>query len=726
MYKPFHSLFVRIPSSSFNSLEQELFDTKIRKPHIQEAIYIASPVLYNELQKYLFDDDAKSEENRRIKSSLYRYINRMSARCTPFGLFAGCMLGNVSDKTQMILSNSYRKTRFDMFFLCALSQELLKLSKIREKVKYYPNSTLYLIGKKYRYIEYKYTESERIHQISSIERSIILDTILKMARHGVKTDDLFVYLFQNGIEHKDAKQFIEDLIDSQIIVSELSPSVTGDDYFTRIINILNELNVDEALLSALNIIREMLNQLDSPSNYKIILYKNIIEKIKEIKIPYEEKFLFQVDMIIKPSKVTLGKNIVEELQTTLTFLNKITLGIKNEALQQFQQAFYSRYEEREIPLLEALDPEIGIGYPINRGAGDVSPLLDNFNIPVQVNQEVMSFQSDSFHSMLLKKTIEALTQNKKEVVLNDEDVKNFLTNLDDLPPTLFTMFEILDSDPNRTMIHLLGFSGFSGANLFTRFAHTDEKIAQLVSEIATKEQELMPDVLLAEIAHLPDLRIGNILSRPHIRNYEILYLANSDLPENQLIYMSDLYLSIRKGRIRLYSKKLNKEIVPRLTSAHNYRNSSMPCYLFLCDMQHQQGRGGLFFSWGYLKNELSFLPRIRYNNTILSLSTWKIEIKEIKYLFEIKEDNKLIEETTKWREKYLLPTKVLLLDGDNELLVNWEDELSIRALFSIVKKRETINLSEFLYDSKTSVVKDENGNSYRNECIIAFYKDKIK
>lgn len=728
MYHVFHSFFIRTPSASFKELKEESFEAKMLNPYIREAIYVASPVLYAELQKYAVGTITDAGEKQRIESSLYRYINRMSSRCTPFGLFAGCSVGSIAgNNTAIVLKDHNRCTRLDMYFLCTLSQELSKLPEIKEKVKYQPNTTLYPIGKKYRYIEYQYKNSKRIHQISSIERSVYLDAILKMARKGVKINEIVSYLVENEIKREEASAFIEELIDSQIIINELSPSVTGDDFFARLIYILEELNIHEVLLSSLKEIQEILHQLDSSQMATVELYQQIIRKIKELQIPYEEKFLFQVDMTKNVAEATLGKDIIEELQATMSFLNKITSKTRNETLYQFQQTFHSRYEDQEIPLMEVLDPEIGIGYPVNQGVGTLSPLLENFYTPGQANQGMMSFQQDVFLSLLLRKTMEVLKQNEKEIILSDEDVKQITASWDDLPLTMQTKFEIVkEAGSGQALIHLTGFNGTCGANLLARFAHTDEKMAQLVNDIAVKEQELMPDVLFAEIAHLPDSRIGNILSRPHIRDYEILYLANSDLPENRLIYMSDLFLSIRQGRIFLRSKKLNKEVIPRLTNAHNYRNKSMPVYRFLCDMQQQQGRVGLFFNWGYLTNELYFLPRVRYKNTILSPCTWKIKIAEMKHLFTIKEDDQLLAETKKWQEKYLLPLKMLLVDGDNELLVDWEDIQSIRALFSIIKKRNSITLTEFLYDPENSVVRDEAGNPYPNECIVAFYKNPKK
>ena len=473
MYHLFGTFFVRTSYFPFNSLDEEPFETKIQNQEVQEAIYIASPVLYTELQKYAAGTITNAEEKQRIESSVYRYISRMASRCTPFGLFAGCSIGEITgDKTNIVLSNYNRTTRLDMYFLCALSQELSKLPEIKGKVKYYPNTTLYPMGNKYRYVEYQYKNSGRIHQISSVERSVYLDTILKTARKGVKINELLNYLVENEIEQEEALAFIGDLIDSQIIVSELSPSVTGDDYFDQLIHILEDLKINEVLLSSLKEIQNLLHQLDSDPKDHVELYQRIIQKIKAIKIPYEEKFLFQVDMTRNVVEATLGQDIVDELQSTMAFLNKITNTSRNENLTQFQQAFYNRYEDREVPLMEALDPETGIGYPVNQGSGNLSPLLENFNIPAgQANQGTGS-QSNDFISGLFKKATEV---SNNEIILDDNDVKNFKTNWDDLPPTIQTKFEILKSVSDTPVIYLTGFSGSCGANMFARFAHTDRK-----------------------------------------------------------------------------------------------------------------------------------------------------------------------------------------------------------------------------------------------------------
>lgn len=722
MYYPFNKFLLRTPHYPFCYLGKEAIGKISSNREILEAIYLASPVLYKELKKLENNEIKNSKEKDRIYHSLYKYISRMSTRCTPFGLFATCSIGEIGDKTEIILDDHIKKhMRLDMHYLCTLSQTLSQLSDIKNKINYFPNTSLYKIGKKYRYIEYQYLNKKRVHQISSIDRSVYLDSILEKVKERVNTKNLADYLISQGISEEDSVNFIEKLIDSQIIVPEISPMITGGDYLSFLVNHLDSICSEEKIIPLIKELKSYIDKLNCKQENTFILYKKIIEVITQTEVPYEENFLFQVDTYRNTSSAIVSKEIISELQSSMLFLNKITSVWQNENLSKFQQIFSTRYEDREIPLMEALDPDLGIGYPIGADAGDITPLLDNFTLPIQ--SSLKNYQSTPFQSLLLSKILVSSSSNKKEIIFTDNDIKPFKENWEDLPLTLFCMFEIIKEDSTGMLIKLNSCSGSCGANLLARFSHINNKIEKWVKDITEKEQELMPDVIIAEIVHLPESRVGNILSRPHIRDYEIIYLANSDLPNKNLIHMSDLMLSVRQGKLYLRSKKLNKEIIPRLTTAHNYHINSMPVYQFLCDLQMQNKRGGVHFDWGYLGNELQYLPRIRYKNTILSLETWKINTEELKYLFLIKDNNQLVIKSEQWRKKYQLPRYVLLSEGDNELFIDWENALSIRAFFSTIKNKQKISFTEFIYDSENVLVKDKNGNGYLNQCIISFYKD---
>jgi len=688
-------------------------------PIIREAIFVASPLLYEELQKVTNGEITNPKEIKRIHHSFIRYFSRMSTRCTPFGLFAGCTVGEFGDITNIWINTPLKKTtRLDMYYLCSLTDEILKRNDLREKITYYTNTSLYSLGDRYRYIEYKTKNNTRSYQISEVTSSVYLTNVLLAAKRGSTIDELASLLVSSDITMQEARSYINELIDSQILQNELAQSVTGDDYFNRFIRLLRTLDGVEELLAILTDIQNDLVKLDTKV-HDIALYKEIIEKIRSLDISFEEKFLFQVDYCRDTDESSIGIKIAEEVESTVAFLNKITPDYDNTTLAKFRQDFYSRYEDREVPVMEVLDTEIGLGYPSKGKDGDISPLIDDFGVPLLGNQEGAS-RNNPLHHILLQKTIDCLANKKDEIILTDEDTRGMKENWDNLPPTLGCMFEILQADEKDISIVLSSLGGASGANLLSRFAHTNEKIEGIVKQITDKEQKLLPDVIIAEIVHLPESRIGNILYRPHIREYELLYMANSDLPHDKLIPVSDLMLSIRQGRIVIRSKRLNKEILPRLTNAHNYRNRALPVYHFLCDMQTQNKRNGLYFSWGTLENEFSFRPRVRYKNTVLSEAQWKIKKEEMEKFFGIDEDERLIEEIAGWRENKHLPEKVLLPDGDNGLYVDWNNALSVKSMFAIIKKRNEIIFKEFLFDPEKAVVKGQDG-SYVNECIAIFY-----
>ena len=156
------------------------------------------------------------------------------------------------------------------------------------------------------------------------------------------------------------------------------------------------------------------------------------------------------------------------------------------------------------------------------------------------------------------------------------------------------------------------------------------ELQDFVAEIVRHDEKGKTDSVYAEIVHLPEARIGNILFRPVLRQYEIPYLAGSILAREHQIPVSDMYISVRNGRIFLRSGKLNKEVIPRLSTAHNFSYNSLPIYHFLCDMQNQGLRGGLYFSWPQILQNEQYLPRVTYKNVIFSLARWIVKKEHIK------------------------------------------------------------------------------------------------
>jgi lantibiotic biosynthesis protein len=716
----FHpKLMLRTPAYAYDARPSgDVLPLLLKDSYFAEAVYLASPVLYNEYLKLRTGEPVAEKEKQKIETALIKYYQRMSSRCTPFGLFSGCNLATWQEgDTHVVIDeeNTARHTRLDMHYLCALSQKLAALPVIRERLTYYPNNSYYKTGDEIRYVEYKYMNGRRQHHISAVAASDYLENLMEKAIPGIGFTEMKILLMAEDVTEEEAVEFILELLDCQLLTSELDTAITGPEFIYQVLQKLEKINkpADEQITGIIDLLHRVdaaIQEADRQPGTEAAVYKKIMQMVEPLEVVFEENKLFQTDLIKKAKKAHVSSALQNELMEALELLNRLFAVKGNSQLEAFAKKFYDRYEDKEMPLLQILDSETGIGYPENSGRNP-SPLTDELPLPGGV-QTRSDLRWDSSQAWLLKKFNEALSENAYEVLLDTKDLG--AADWTDLPPSLSIMFRLLDND----RVLLEGASGSSAAALLGRFAHADEEICKLVCDITEKEQEINPDVVLAEIIHLPEGRIGNILLHPVFRPYEIPYLAQSSVPVSHQVDLRDLFVSVRGQQIILRSKSLNKEIIPRLSSAHNFSFNALPVYQFLCDLQTQGLRGGLGFNWGSLSGYYFFLPRVRYKNIVLHEATWQLNKEQIELL--IKE---LSEGKTDLIKKWHMPDTVVLADSDNELLVQLDVPLSVAAFIKTIKNRGQIVLKEFP-GGAPGITGSRNGKLYMNQFVAPIIKNE--
>ena len=707
-FTPFPDFVFRTP---LFPLDAPAEDTTL-SPEFREALYLASPELY----EGCVSKDRKKQT--KFERSVLKYRHRAMTRCTPFGLFAGCSTGKIANSTLIELpatTDNKRRTRLDMQYLCALIQEIERDPNVREQLVYYPNDSLYEIGGKYRYVEYHYKKSQRQHTVASLEIDEALATLLNTAADGATIEQLVQALVDDEITTEQAHEYVIETIASQVLKSELDPCVVGEDVLDTLIDKLSRLQ-NVPILQPLRQIQELLNRIDAqPIGTTLPLYDEILSIVKNIGVGYEPKYLFQTDMFKPVHRAQVDEKTVSRIVRLIDFLAKITPPNEHPTLQNFIQAFQSRYEEAEVPLAVALDGELGLGYPVSSGSGDVNPLINDLVFPGRYSNTVTVTQTPA-DRILFEKYIENARKEGHVVLLEDKDFEK-LDYKHQFPDTIAVMCSLLDND----LINIKSVGGVCAANLLGRFCHIDESIMALVKEIADFEQRQTPDVIFAEISHLPESRIGNIASRPVFREHTLHYLSNYE-HDGTDIPISDLMLSIRQGRLFLRSKKYDKEVVPRLTCAHNYSMSPIPIYRFLCDLQHQRITGGLSCGWSGLLATYDYLPRIQYKNIILSRELWRIKQEEVEGMDKLS-DSELSVRFRELLQKRQMPTEVVIPDSDNELYLNLEDTQCQRLLLEEIAKRKQIVLEEFLFRNDSGIVR-RGKDRFTNEVIFAFHKNE--
>jgi thiopeptide-type bacteriocin biosynthesis protein len=700
----------------------------VARPEAAEAIFLASPDLEDRFSAWL--DEPDGEKGQRIELALVRYYIRMACRPTPFGLFAGCSVGPIGESTRLVVSSRReygRTSRLDMDYLSALTTEIEKDPEIRSRLRFYPNTSLYDAAGRWRYAESRLDETGRNYHLVAVEKTDYLLRALTRAAAGVRAEELVGELLgmDPDIDPAEAAEFVTELISSQLLISELDLPVTGPEVINYLIDRLAPVATAQTLAESLRAARGRLQDFDRQRlGIPPQRYRDFADGLQSLPAKVTLKTLIQVDMVKPAPKASLGRRPVQEVLKGVEVLHQLAASAGPSPLSSFMDEFRRRYEDREVPLVEALDEEIGIGFMrSNAPSAEASPLLAGLAFPPPPGDEKTPWGQR--HLYLLRKLDEAWTEGRTVIEIETDKIAKFAAR-DPLPlPDAFSAMAVLAApspeavDAGDFQVLLSGFSGPSGARLLGRFCHLDPDLQAWVEAHLREEESHKPDAVYAEVVHLPQGRIGNILFRPVLREHEIPFLGHSTVARDQQIPVTDLRVSVRAGRLVLRSQRLDREVVPRLTSAHNFGGRNLGIYKFLCSLQSQGVFGGGGWSWDAL-DSAPFLPRVVCGRLVLARARWRIFGDEIEMLtgHEGAEGFAAIQA---WRHRRRLPRLVELVEGDNSLTLDLDNTLCVEVLRQVIKNRSLAILRE-LFPGPDQLVAQGPEGLFVHEIVVPFAK----
>ncbi|MEM7353201.1 MAG: lantibiotic dehydratase family protein, partial [Acidobacteriota bacterium] len=709
-------------------LRQRLVEL-IERPEIREALFVAAPAL--DIGVEAWRRDAESKKGRRAEESLVRYFLRMTTRPTPFGLFSGCSVGSLGESTRLDLverGDYQRHTRLDTDYLFALCGVLGQDDEIRRLLRYRPNTSLYHAAGRLRYAESRLHGRTRVHHLVAVDVDDYLDLTLRRAANGAALEDLAGALVaadpDGEIEQDEAEEYVGELIDAQVLLSDLSPVVTGSESIHDLLDQLGELPAAASVQAGLAAARDALATLDDAGlGNEPESYRAVATGLEELPAKVDLPRLFQVDMTKPAPEALLGPKVIEEIERGLAILQRLDESPREDAFSQFRDNFIERYgDARRVPLFSVLDEEVGIGYSGSQSS-DASPLLAGLRLPGVPQDRTIGWGPRT--EMLFEKLEQALASGAHEITLSKKDLAKLESREGRPLPDGFQVMAAVAAESAEAIdrgdfqLHLRSAYGPSGAQLLGRFCHADETLQQRVEEHLRREEAMRPEAIFAEIVHLPEGRIGNILARPVLRQHEIPFLGRSGADAEHQIPVKDLLVSVVGQEIQLYSARLGRRVFPRMATAHNYSSRSLGVYRFLCSLQMQGLTSNLMWSWGGL-DSAAFLPRVRSGRLVLSRARWKITRDEIRKLAD-KQDAARFEAVQAWRSRRRLPGRVVLQDGDNELLVDLDNILSIDTFLAVVKNRPSCTLAELFPDPEQLCIGSTEGR-FVHEIVVPFLR----
>lgn len=704
-------------------LEAELLPV-FREPVMQEAIYLASPGLYDLLQTWLGGGPVPHRE--KFLKTMLKYLLRAGTRCTPFGLFAGCTSpGHFASRTALAFraDKPLRKHyRLDAHCAARITGYLIDEPAIRAELCCYPNTSLYPVGDKYYYTCCAPESAARRFTVCSVEASPYLKRILHEAQHGARMVQLAGCISGADVPYPEAEAFVQDLIREQVLVTELEMPVTGPDPLARLLDKLAALPGANVHQEALREVQTLLRQDDVPVKHAFRI-KALLQRHFPL---LQGESLLHADLHFPMESNTLPDGVIASLTKTLGKLLVLNQRTYQPDLEDFKNRFYERFEEQEVPLLLALDSEAGVGYRTGaRPPAGYSPLLEDLSLPDFGPEPATTIRWDAWKEFVLRKYATALAEGAKEIVLTDEDLAALGQPGgkagSQLPQSFAALGNLIAGseealDRGDFMFNLHVVAGPSAVNLLSRFCATDPQLLENVRACVQAEEAGQPDVIFAEVVHLPESRAGNIVQHPVLYRHEIPYLAPSAVDEGHQVAIEDLLVSVWRGReVRLRSRKHGKRVIPRHTTAYNC-GRGLPLYKFLCDLQFQECSLNLHWHWNVLEKQL-FLPRVRYRNVILSRSTWTLSAE--RHLPEPGTAAGDAARLAALRTALAMPRYVQMALHDNELLIDFENGHCMALLRDELLKNGTVILKEFLQTPDQCFLPAAGGRC-TNEIIIPF------
>jgi thiopeptide-type bacteriocin biosynthesis protein len=515
----------------------------------------------------------------------------------------------------------------------------------------------------------------------SVRASNVVRRALTLARTPMRHERLVEELAAvPGATIEKVEKLIEELWRQTLLLSDLRPPVTEPRPANYVARCLRDNPAAADLLERLQAALSGMAEWDTlPIEKAAAAYRKLTARQDTDEAAASEPSS-QVDMALTLDGSRITRAVAEEAVRAAELLLRLTpLPVGLPHLDAYHRAFETRYgTEREVPLLELLDPNFGLGppSPFHGAAPGGDP-------------RKAALRQQTLYDL----GITALREQQLVVELDEERLARLEswspaseTAPDSLDLSLFVVARsATDVDDGRFQVVIgpnLGAIA-AGRNL-GRFADLlGEEATTAMQEVGNAECPQHPDCLWTELGYLPHrFRSANVAVRPHPRPYEITIGTTPGRPSDHVIPLDELVVGTRGGRFYLRWPARGAEVVA--CTGHMLNNMQAPDVCRFLDDLRRDGRAQFSsFDWGSAA-ALPVLPRVQVGRIVLCPAQWRIDARAQKELAS--DPASFMTGLRKWRGRWHVPRYVYLSFGDNRLLLDLDDEAQVDQLRAEIRR----------------------------------------
>ncbi len=551
---------------------------------IDDRVRLALMIGSRSLSESLVRGSRSGRRDERVLSKLLRYLIRMSTRPTPYGIYASVGLAKFGERTDVKVTHRLprRRTRPDMAWLINFVASQESRPEVREQLLVFTNSAMYMRGDRYVIGErFSLRQAETQPEVSIRATERVRQT-LERAREAISYAELCDYLLRTtGATSEKVNGLLNSLIDQSFLLTELRPCLTDPEPARSALRVLK--SVDACREAAANlevILTESVRCDELEPVLAIEEYRSLHVRAEKLVPCVEGENPFQVDASLPLQEATVSRLVGREAVHLAEVLLRISPHPDGlPSMTAYREKFVTKYEfDREVPLLEMLDPNLGIGpYPTESARSLVQrpSLLVRQRALLEIAstaQRNLQTHIELDELMLARLKADPVTQER-------------------LPSSIDVCFYVSAAsqsqidEENFRLVLSPGGGAMGAGRMLGRFAHLlGEDANRFLRHYSRLEDALFPHAISADLAYMPKrARTANVCICACTRKHQV---SIGQLPKEGItdIPLRELVVGVRNNRFYLRWTRVDKLV--RIFSGHVLNPALSPTVSrFLSDLE---------------------------------------------------------------------------------------------------------------------------------------------
>ncbi|GAA0490593.1 hypothetical protein Ade02nite_23750 [Paractinoplanes deccanensis] len=681
------------PSGSAASDELAWLATQWSQPELRDAVTLASPDLAARVHQLLTDGDPPTRAVHRVVTATASYLARWQRRATPFGLFAGVTAVTIGPTVARIGERHTAVARADADWLTRIVDRLEQDHGLRRTLMVVANSGGHVRDGRFIVAARPAPGQRSPGPLREISTRCTQPVRLALAHAAtpVRFDHLAAQLAGQlpQTELRTIEALLHGLIDGQVLITNLRPSMTAVDPLAHVLAALGEADTQNlaeipALIDRLDDIHAELRRHNKQADpRRQTALRAVATEMMAAIVPAAAEPPLAVDVRLDAT-VSLPQRVLDEAACAAGVLLRVTTQpFGSHAWLDYHARFRARYGSGAVVPVRDLLADSGLGYPPGYlGEPRARPAWRTLT------------ERDAYVLALVQR---AMLDGADEIRLTDADIEA-LTVGDPaaaVPPARLEL---------GVSVHAVSTEAIDRGQFELRITAAPRTHTSMVGRFAHLLTAADRDRLARTYppGHGRGLVVAQLSFPPRrVHNENVVRVARrtarvvsvGEHPNGDVIRIDHLAVTADDDQLYLIHAPTGRRVVAYLP--HALAAVQMPPLArFLAEVG--DARTAVFgpLDLGAAARTLPYAPRIRYRQTVLAPARWWLTTADLTAPHPDGDSETWDKALDRWRRHWRVPSRVIACHDELRLPVNLDEPNDRRQLNTRLSRASRLELRE--------------------------------